>query len=137
MLICTYRGQGTEEIVPKVEAAALILSAAVNLERLDLWFDTHRGQPLYPFGLLFGESTTWPCLTHLALAAVRVDPEALLEFFRRHQTTLKHVELSSVSIVGNRWEDFYHSMHECLDLDSFGTDEPTNFEMVVGSPRLR
>ena len=103
---------------------ARVLSAAVNLETLELHFDTYNAQHLYPLTLVFGESTTWPCLRHLLLTALEVDADELIDLFHRHRASLKQLELSFVTIIGKEWDEVYRSMQDWLNLDEFGTDEP-------------
>ncbi len=123
----TYRGKALNETYFKAGYMARILSSAKLLEKLALHFDMDNGRPLLPFALLFGESTIWPRLGSLVLTALHADPEELLDLFRRHHASLKHVGLSFVTIEGDQWDEAYESMQKCLQLESFVTNEPTYF----------
>jgi len=127
--LCIHRGRVSKRSFGNLAQA---LSAAVKLEALDLGFGTYGERTQNPLPLLFGEETTWQCLKHLVLRDLRVDAGELMNFFRRHRTSLRHIELSSVRIRGRFWEEVYDSMQDCLHLVRFGTEEPIYFDLEDG-----
>lgn len=76
-----------------------ILGAAKNLEILALRMDAMNRIPVH-FRSLFG-THTWPFLREFTLAGVmlKVDGTGFLEFFKRHQHTLRSLWLEEVIIV--------------------------------------
>lgn len=109
---------------------AQALSAAVNLETLELSFDAYGTRQVYPLALLFGESTTWPRLKHLFLNYLQVDAQELMDFFQRHCTSLSHLEFAFVTFRGKNWEELYNAMQDCLRLERTGTDEQIYFVLM-------
>lgn len=130
LTISTSEGEALNEPYFLAENVTRILSTVKAL-------DMNSGWPLVPLILMFGNSTTWPYLRSVVLANLHADPEELLDLFRRHRATLKHVSLSFVSNEGNQWHEFYQSMRQYMNLQSFVTDGPAySIQLDAGGAKL-
>lgn len=94
-----------------------ILGAAKNLEILALRMDSVNRIPVH-FRSLFG-THTWPFLREFTLAGVmlKVDGTGFLEFFKRHQYTLRSLWLEEVIIVTPEEAIVAWSLYESSSLE--------------------
>lgn len=83
---------------------------------------------------------TWPALTSFELRIVELDPDSLLDFFKRHKGTLTHLALQSVGSDEEASDTWDNTVKRCrqvlrleraeLDVSEWFTDEDGDSESL-------
>ena len=92
------------------------ISAAPNLTDLFLEFDSNA--PQSPARLVDVVGTnTWPSLHGVYFSLLSFTNDDLIEFYRRHSTTLKKIGFDDIKLLQGTWQDLFPKIKETLELD--------------------
>lgn len=92
------------------------VSAAPNLIELALEFDCN--VPQSPARLIdVVGTTTWPSLRCAYFSLLSFTSDDLIEFYRRHSTTLKNIGFDDIKLLQGTWQDLFPKIKETLELE--------------------
>ena len=91
------------------------VSAAPNLTDLFLEFDSNVPQSPARLVDIVG-TTTWPSLHYVHFSLLSCTIDGLIEFYRRHSTTLKNIGFDDIKLLQGTWQDLFPKIKETLKL---------------------
>lgn len=105
-----------EEAAEKFKPRDFIVSAP---ELVSLSVSSHQIKPPGPLKLKAVVSDfTWSSLEIVIFNNMQCKEGTLIDFFRRHSSTLKYVALSSMRMDEGSWKETFHKMRRLLDLET-------------------
>ena len=91
------------------------VSAAPNLTELYLEFDSNIPQSPARLIDVVG-TTTWPSLYCAHFSFISFTDDVLIEFYRRHSSTLKGIGFDEIKLLQGTWQDLFPKIKATLEL---------------------
>ncbi|KAL8788936.1 MAG: hypothetical protein Q9195_007051 [Heterodermia aff. obscurata] len=110
--------EATAECASYLEEGRLrdFASAAPNLTSLLLEFDSNNPQSPARLIDVVG-ANTWPSLRMVYFSHLSFTEDALLEFYRRHSTTIKIIGFDNIKLLQGTWQGLFPRIRETLELE--------------------
>ncbi|MCJ1238019.1 hypothetical protein MMC14_006006 [Varicellaria rhodocarpa] len=116
------------------------IKAAPNLSELKIHFLWEKPCPADLYYIV--GTFTWPSLRKVDLSCIETSEDVMIDFFRRHAPTLRHVALDRIKMMHGTWSSALPKLRKMLTLDSVSLSgdmysrEPTEYWYLDTQPSM-